>query len=266
MNDAQTREKGKLPEEIDLLELLRVLLRKLHWLILAGLVCGLAAFLITHFLIAPTYQSTASFYVYTKTVETASGTDVNGGTIQNADLQAAESLASTYTKIMESNSVLDAALAELKQNGGTDLTRKQLADMVEVSVVSDTQLISLTVTSADAKEACAIASALIKVAPTEIIRITKAGGVEIVDSPEVATEKSSPSTTKNVALGVQAGVILAAAAVILQNLSNSVIYLPEDIEKLSGATVLGQIPEISAAEQTNIPWSTVQQGVIRYEQ
>lgn len=263
MNDAQTREKGKLPEEIDLLELLRVLLRKLHWLIIAGLVCGLAAFLITHFLIAPTYQSTASFYVYTKTVE---GTDVNSGTIQNADLQAAESLASTYTKIMESNSVLDAALAELKQTGGTDLTRKELANMVEVSVVSDTQLISLTVTSTNAKEACAIAAALIKVAPTEIIRITKAGGVEIVDSPEVATEKSSPSTTKNVALGVLAGVILAAAAVILQNLSNSVIYLPEDIEKLSGATVLGQIPEISAAEQTNIPWATVQQGVIRYEQ
>ncbi len=266
MNDAQAREKGKLAEEIDLLELLRVLLRKLHWLILAGLVCGLAAFLITHFLIAPTYQSTASFYVYTKTVESTSGTDVNGGTIQNADLQAAESLASTYTKIMESNSVLDAALAELKQTQGTDLTRKELADMVEVSVVSDTQLISLTVTSTDAKEACAIASALIKVAPTEIIRITKAGGVEIVDSPEVATEKSSPSTSKNVVVGALIGIVLAAAIVILQDLSNSVIYLPEDLKKMTGFPVLGQIPEIATAEQASVSWTTIQQGVIGYEQ
>ncbi len=264
MNDAQTRQKGKLPEEIDLLELLRVLLRKLHWLILAGLVCGLAAFLITYFLIAPTYQSTASFYVYTKTVEAASGTDVNGGTIQNADLQAAESLASTYTKIMESNSALDAALAELKQKG-IDLTRKELSEMVEVSAVSDTQLISLTVTSTSAKEACAIANALIEVAPTEIIRITKAGGIEMVDNPEVATEKSSPSTVKNVALGALAGLFISAAIIILKSLSDATIYVPDDLKKLTEATVLGQIPEINAAEQTGNSWATVTQGVIRYE-
>lgn len=261
MNDAQTREKGKLPEEIDLLELLRVLLRKLHWLIIAGLVCGLAAFLITYFLIAPTYQSTASFYVYTKTVE---GTDVNSGTIQNADLQAAESLASTYTKIMESNSVLDAALAKLKPKG-IDLTRKELSEMVEVSAVSDTQLISLTVTSTNAKEACAIANALIEEAPTEIIRITKAGGIEMVDNPEVATEKSSPSTVKNVALGALAGLFISAAIIILKSLSDATIYVPDDLKKLTDATVLGQIPEINAAEQTGNSWATVTQGVIRYE-
>ncbi len=261
MNDAQTREKGKLAEEIDLLELLRVLLRKLHWLILAGAVCGLAAFLITYFLIAPTYQSTASFYVYTKNMEVVEGTTAN---IQSSDLQAAESLASTYTKIMESNSVYDAALTELKQNG-INLTRKELSEMVEVSAVSDTQLISLTVTSTSAKEACAIANALIKVAPTEIIRITKAGGIEMVDNPEVATEKSSPSTVKNVALGVLAGLIISAGIIILKSLANATIYVPDDLKKLTDATILGQIPEINAAEQTGSSWTTVTQGVIRYE-
>lgn len=63
--------------------------------------------------------------------------------------------------------------------------------MVNVSVVSDTQLLEVLVTSTNPELACKIANSFAKVAPTEIVRITKAGGVEVVDRPEVATEKSA---------------------------------------------------------------------------
>lgn len=265
MEATQERKRTKRQEEeIDLLELLRALLQKFYWLLLAAAFCGLGAFLITHFLIAPTYESTASFYVYTKT-EDVNATGVSGN-IQSGDLQAAESLAGTYTSIMESNSVLDAALEQLHQNGtDTALTRKELSEMVEVSVVTDTQLIKLTVTSTDPKQACRIAQALIQVAPTEIIRITKAGGIEVVDRPEVPKEKASPNTVKNTALGALLGIVLAAALVILKSLTSSTIYLPEDLEKIDGVTVLGQIPVIGAEEQNTGTWTTARQGVIRYE-
>ena len=48
--------------------------------------------------------------------------------------------------------------------------------MVNVSVVSDTQLLEVVVTSTNSELACKIANSFAKVAPTEIVRITKAGG------------------------------------------------------------------------------------------
>ena len=83
--------------------------------------------------VTPTYESRVSFYVYNSTNNTAQGT------INNSDLQAAESLATTYSKILESNSVLDSVLTDIR--GETALSRKELNRMVKVSVISDTQLL-----------------------------------------------------------------------------------------------------------------------------
>ena len=58
------------------------------------------------------------------------------------------------------------------------------------------------------------------------------------------------------------GAIIAAVVIIIKMLSDTTIYLPEDIDNLVGATILGQIPEISVPEGY---WTLVEGGVIRYE-
>ena len=94
------------------------------------------------FLVTPTYKSTATFYVY----NSSNGVSTSGE-INNNDLQAAESLASTYSKIFQSNAVLDSVLQDL--NYKNKLSRKELSEMVDVSIISDTQLLELSVTSPD---------------------------------------------------------------------------------------------------------------------
>lgn len=110
------------------------------------------------------------------------------------------------------------------------LTRKELAQMVDVAVVTNTQLLEVVITSTDANFACKVAESFASVAPAEIVRITKAGGVEVVDHPEVATEQASPRTVFDTAIAVVVGVIIAAVIIILKTLSDTTIYLPEDIE------------------------------------
>ena len=61
--------------------------------------------------------------------------------------------------------------------------------------------LEVVVTTTDADFSCKVARAFASVAPTEIIRITKAGGVEVVDRPEVAMEKSSPRILFDTAVG-----------------------------------------------------------------
>ena len=244
--------------EITLWSVARLLLGKFYWLLISGFVCALIVWLITTFLIAPTYESRVSFYVYNNAEKSN-----HASTINNSDLQAAESLATTYSKILESNSVLDAVLKDLGDK--SDLSRKDLSKMIEVSVVSDTQLLEVVIKSNSAEFACDVGKSFANVAPTEIVRITKAGGVEVVDRPEVATEKSSPRTVFDTAIGFLIGVIGISLVLILKMLSDTTIYLPEDIENISGVTVLGQIPEIDVTENEHTYWKLTKGGVIRCE-
>ncbi len=237
-------------EQIGFLSVVMMLLRKIHWLLIAALAFGVVVWLGVTLIITPTYESRVSFYVY-NTAESASAS----GTINSSDLQAAESLATTYSKILESNTVMDAVLSNLRSDEG--ISRKDLSEMVSVSVVTDTQLLEVIVETTDAQLSCDIATAFSRVAPTEIVRITKAGGVEIVDRPEVADEKASPRTLFDTVIGAVIGVLLAAVLIVIRAHSDETIYLPEDVESMVGATVLGQIPEIVPQEGAAAAWKLV---------
>ena len=155
MNEKNRPQSVERSNDVTLLDIAQILLRKVHWLLLAGIVAAAAVYGAVTIFITPTYESRVSFYVYNNT------TNVAQGTINNSDLQAAESLATTYSKILESNSVLDAVLEDLNVDGR--LSRKELSKMIEVSVVSNTQLLEVVVTSTDAQFACRIADSFGKV-------------------------------------------------------------------------------------------------------
>lgn len=243
--------------ELSLLDIANLLLKKLHLLLLAGIVAGVGVYLAVSLFVTPTYESRVSFYVYNSSNKTTQGT------INNSDLQAAESLATTYSKILASNSVLDAVLENLGTE--TELTRKELSKMVSVSVISDTQLLEVVITSTDPRFACRIAESFAKVAPTQIVRITKAGGVEVVDRPEVPTEKTAPRTVFDSVLGFVVGVMLVSVVVILRMLADTTIYLPEDIERVTDICILGFVPEITAENEDNSAWTLTERGVVLYD-
>lgn len=258
MNENQKSHSIESSGEITLLVITKALLRRCHWLLLAGIVLGAGVYIAVSLLVTPTYESEVSFYVYNSANNAA-----QSGTINNSDLQAAESLATTYSKILASNSVLDAVLRDM--DTGSELSRKELSKMVSVSVVSNTQLLDVVVKTTDPDFSCEIANSFAKVAPTEIVRITKAGGVEVVDRPEVASEKSSPRVVFDSALGFIVGVILASIIFITHMLSDTTIYLPEDVERLTGVTVLGQIPDINVASGNYTYWTLTEGGAVSYD-
>ena len=260
MNDFQETQNGAKTPDVSIWDIARLLLSKFYWLLLAGIVAGVGVYYFVTFFITPTYESIISFYVY----NSANNSTSHPGTINNSDLQAAESLATTYSKILGSNSVLDAVLADLDE--GNVLSRKELSNMVKVAVISDTQLLEVVITSTDPVFACKIAYSFAKVAPAEIVRITKAGGVEIVDWPEVATEKTAPRTVFDSVIGFIVGVIIISLIIVMRMAADTTIYLPEDIEKITNAAVLGQIPEITVTDGVYTYWALIEGGAIRHDE
>lgn len=256
MNENQNQTSYTDGVELSLWDIARILLQKFHWLFIAGIAAAAIVYLAVSLLVSPTYESRVSFYVY-------NSVSAQSGSINNSDLQAAESLATTYSKILVSNSVLDAVLDNLGSD--CDLSRKDLNDMVEASVITNTQLLEVVVTSTDPAFACEIARSFAMVAPTEIVRITKAGSVEVVDQPEVAVQQSAPRIVFDSAIGFVIGVMIVSVIVVIKALADTTIYLPEDIEKAAGVIVLGQIPEIIAPDGKYEYWKLTNGGAISYE-
>ena len=255
MNDNKTALYTGDKREIVLWDVIKLLLRKFYWILFSGIILGLVVYLVVTFCVTPTYESRVSFYVYNRSDST-----LNSGSVNQNDLQAAESLAETYTQILGSNSVLDAVLLDLGSD--VNLTRKNLSEMVKISVVPNTQLLEVIVSSNDAAFACKVADSFVQVAPTEIERITKAGSLEVVDRPEVALEKSAPRTLFSTVIGCVIGAVLSAIVIILKMFSDTTVYLPEDIEKAANVIILGEIPEIDMTENKHFNWSLTNGGVI----
>ena len=261
MNELNNRRTRFNESSVNVLTLINQLLSKFYIILLAGAICATAVYLVVAFLVTPIYESRVSFYVYD-----TSSTVPQPGTINSSDLQAAESLATTYSKILSSNSVLDAVVDNVNTGAGKrTLERKDLAEMIEVSVIEDTQLIEVVVSSTDADFACRIANSFAKVAPVQIVRITKAGGVEVVDRPEVADEQTSPRKVFDTAIGFIIGAILACLILATRAMSDTKIYLPEDVEEIPGLILLGQIPEILQKDTGSATWKLEEGGEILYE-
>ncbi len=243
--------------EVSLLEIIRLLISKIHWLIIFGILGCVCVFLATKFFVTPQYQSYITLYIYNN-----ASSQTSNGAIDNSDLQAAQNLASTYTHIIKSNSMLDDVSKTLEQQG-TLVNRGQLSNAVAAEIVKSSQFLKIIVTTDDKELSYKIAKAFELIAPTNIPKTIKAGVVTVIDKAEVPSRPSSPNIFLFSALGFVSGVMFTALFWIIRTLLDTTIYISDDIKDISDVTVLGQIFELDVDNKKNEKqWSVVEGGFI----
>ena len=239
--------------EIDLMEVFQILIGKWIPIVIIGLVAAILAGVGTRFFITKKYIATAAMYVYTNPKGTESGT------VTNADLAAADNLIKTYQAIVKSNAVLNVISERLNQEhpeyADFAVTPASLKSMTSVNVPTGTKLLEIKVVTAYPQLSADIANTFAQYVPDEIIRITKAGGVEIVDYAVVPRKHSSPSLTRNVAIGLLLGLVASAAFFVLRALLDTTIYSSEEIAKVTNCPVIGNIPHVEVAGEMPEPWN-----------
>lgn len=250
---------GEKEYEIDLLGLARYLFSKILWIIAAGILCAVIVFGVEKFFIQPEYESYVTMYVYNNPeIERSSGA------ISGSDIQASESLAETYKVILQSNIVLDAVRNRVSEATDAKYSRSQLRDMMDVTTENNTQILKISIRSPYPGMAKAVAKTFAAVAPSQITRVTKAGGVEVIDNAEYPNRPVLPRVERDSALGFIGGAVVAIICFAIKLLSDNTIYVSEDIEKIEGLTVLGQIPNIKGMKTENgwkaVPGRTLHSG------
>ncbi len=226
--------------EIDLIELAKALWKHAGWILLVGVICGALAFAGTHLLVTPQYQSSFTAYVNNR-----SGQDNGNNTLTSADLSASQSLVKTYSAVITSRSVLEAAAAQ----AGVGSDYMQLSKMVSTQSVDDTEIIQVSVTMPDAKQAAALAGAISEVAGEYITKIVEGSSMQIVDQPVIPTKIYSPSYKKNLLLGIILGIVLACGVIVLRELLDDRVKDSGTLEERFGLPVIGTIPNIEVAEK-----------------
>lgn len=230
---ANSQENGE--TEIDLKELFLSFLDHIRLVILMGILGAAVAAIATFYFITPQYEATSKLYV------------LNSGdsAINLADLQIGSYLANDFVEVFNTWEVHEMVIKNL----GLHYSYSQLRNMLTVANPSDTRILTITVTSPSAKEAAAIANEYANVAIKFIAGTMATEEPNIMSTALVPTSPSSPSITRNILLGLVAGLALALAGVTIQFISDDKIKSSEEVMRYTGLSVLAIIPRVELSDK-----------------
>ncbi len=223
--------------EIDLLEIIHILFRKFWIILCAGFFVAVICFMISKFILTPTYESTTKIYILNKSENT---------TVTYSDVQMGTQLTKDYAELINSRYVLENVIDQLSL---TDMEYEDLLEQVSVHTPTDTRIVSITVEHTDPVLAMDIADCIREVAGEHIQNVMDIDAVNVVEPANMPTEKAGPSVMKWTFLGGLAGVFLISAIIIVLYLLDDTIKCSEDVEKYLGLSTLALIP-VAVDEET----------------
>lgn len=227
--------------EIDLLELMGALWKKIWAIILATVMFAAAALAGTVFFVAPKYEAQALMYV-NSTMSVGSKLSIS-----MAELNAAQSLIDTYSVILKTRATLNDVIAET----GVNYSYEDLVKMISAESVNGTEIFAITVTSTSPQEAEQLANTIAEILPDKIASIVEGSSVRIVDYAVTPAHKASPSLSKNTLIGGLLGLVLMCGVVVVQFLMDDQIHDSDYLKDTYNIPVLAVIPDLLTSKSEN---------------
>lgn len=228
--------------EVDLLEIINVLLSRFWLILVGGLAAAAAGFVISMFVITPTYESTTKIYILNKSEST---------TVTYSDVQMGTQLTKDYAELINSRYVLEEVIKKLSL---AETEYQDLLDKVSVHTPTDTRIVSITVTDTNPQEAMNIANCIREVAGEHIQNVMDIDAVNVVEEANMPTTKAGPSVPKWTLIGGVLGAFLVCGVILIHYLLDDTIKTSEDVEKYLGLSTLALIPV--AVDENNVKQKT----------
>jgi capsular exopolysaccharide synthesis family protein len=226
-------------DTIDLGAIFNLLLARIGWIILMGVLVGIVAFVITKFVIVPKYTTSTQILVIN---ENKNAADSAGNGVNFSNIQSSTYLAKDYVYMITSKPVMQQVISEL---GLQDISYSDLASQISVTTPDDTRILIISVTDEDPVKAKQIADS---VRENSIEHIQSVIGTDTVRSIDgdigavIPTSQSSPNVKRDTILGVLLGIIIACAIIILRYILDDSIKTEEDVHNRIGLSVLVNMP------------------------
>lgn len=219
-------------EEIDLRELLGILLKR-WWLILIifFLAVGIS-FYYTNYMATPVYEASTKMLVAREEMVGEEG--------EKGELRPQEEFVGTYEEIVTSTPVLEeiTSFREHSRHSVSDLQ-----DMVSVSQVGDTEIISINVTHESPSYAADLSHSIADVFEGHVVDLMNIDNINIIDPALVPESPISPRPMLNLALAGVLGLMLGVFSTFFLEFLDNTVKTTEHIERELDLPVLGSIPQ-----------------------
>lgn len=238
---------------VSLMELFRLLMKKIRVIIAMMVVCVIVMEAVT--LLGGTYQSTAIMVIEPKANSSTTVTDAKGSvnSLLGSDLtmeQNVESndvnyrittgarLASVCSAVMKSDMILQPIVEDL----GLSRTAEDLANDIDVESIEDSQMMQIKVKAGTGEEAKAICERLIADSKDMILKLTDAATYEEAYAPQAPKKPMSSGKLKSAIMGLFLGLVLSVAGIIIQYMLDDHVRTEKTIVYDLDMKVLGVIP------------------------
>lgn len=199
--------------EIDLIELLKYLLRNIKTILVVTLGCGLITFGVTQFILPKSYTSSTDITI-----------------IPQGELL-------DYTSYLNGNVVLERVGSE------TNVDVDTLLQNIEITRdESNLYNYNITTTTNNPKLSYRVVKNIVKAFKKEMMSDLGLSSVAIVNEAQVNTTPKSPDVKKNTLIGTLIGLVLSVLYFVLRFLFNKHFINDKEVEMFLGVDVLAEIP------------------------
>lgn len=219
-------------EEIQLQDILYMLWKRAWIIILISVLSLVTSGVISFFVLEPEYE--------TYTTLMLGNPQKVGKAIDYQDIRLNQSLVNTYREIARSKTVLSEVIESLELN----MTNNQLMRKVNVSLVSNTEIIKITVLDANPKMAMELTNEIAEVFIKHVVNIMQMENVQVIDPAEMPINPVKPNKRLNVAIAGVLGVMFSVFMVFLLEYLDNTIKSPDDVDKHLNLPIMGIIPTI----------------------
>ena len=199
--------------EIDLIELLKHLLKNIKTILITTLVFGLITFGVTQFILPKSYTSS---------------TDIS--------IMPQEELLD-YTSYLNGNVVLERVASETNMDIDT-----LLQNVVVTRDESNPYNYNIMATTNNPKLSCRVVKNVVKAFKKEMMSDLILSSVAVVNEAQVNTTPVSPDVKKNTLIGTLVGLVLSVLYFALRFLFNKHFINEKEAEMFLGIDVLAEIP------------------------
>lgn len=221
-------------ETISLGELFSILKRS-KWLIASlTILAALIAFLVSSFVISPTYEASTQVLVAPK--------ESQNNMIDSSQIQSSVTLVNTYRVIIQSPAILE----QVQKNvvGAPD----NISNLITVNSEQNSQVINIAVQHTSPVLATDIANEISRVFSKEVPELMSVDNVKVLSDANVPMFPVKPNILLNTAIAAVLGMMIGVAIAFLKVVLDRRIKTEQDVETILELPVLGSIPVIDRVE------------------
>lgn len=226
-------------------KILWIVKKKIAYMIIIGALGGIAGGGYAYLTGNTIYRAAVSFYIYSNP-DYVYDSSVN---ISNSEFTTAKNLAESYILILKSDTVME----KVAEASGLNYSAGGLAGSVSAKVMENTAVFYVYVNDANPQNAMILANAIGDVAPSEISRIVKSGGIEVIDYAKMpAAPYSRANVMKFALLGLAGGFGASAGLFLLAGLLDTTIRRRYELKLAFHIPIMGDIPMMAEVNGSKV--------------